>query len=396
MRKKLKILTTNSAGNDRFGGIHTRKLEQIKYSPEHTFHIIELNSEKKYISQDNLNVHKLNISDYTREKNVFDLLKKSSTHPDFDKHSEKIVNEFQNILKYVNPDIVLIPGTSLTSYFLYKASKRENLLKKTVQEYAGVLEKELGGYSGDTRFILEQIGKVFVSDTAIKDVFYIFPSQFCKKAVEEIHNIKIENEAVIWNGISSEFSEYDFKRKIPEKTTLGYVGRIHTVKNLPFFLNLNENLNTDFILKIITDIRSAGNKPVGKSLLNKMNDEKILYYAPRSRERLTEFYSTQLSATIVPSFFETYCNGAVESLVSGTPTLLSNKTGAKEVFEKYGLSDLIFSIGEINSFKKSLEFADKMNFTIDPELSKQIYCDLSWKKVISKYNDIFELVAQKI
>jgi len=44
----MKILTTNSAGSDLFGGIHTRKIEHAKHSPQHKFHIIELNSEKKY------------------------------------------------------------------------------------------------------------------------------------------------------------------------------------------------------------------------------------------------------------------------------------------------------------------------------------------------------------
>jgi len=48
----MKLLTTNSAGKDQFGGIHTRKVEQIRNSPQYIFHVIELNKEKKYILQD--------------------------------------------------------------------------------------------------------------------------------------------------------------------------------------------------------------------------------------------------------------------------------------------------------------------------------------------------------
>lgn len=386
----MKILTTNSAGSDVFGGIHTRKIEQVRNSPQHTFHIVELNSEKKYLSQGNLNLHKLNTLELTKGKTIFNLLKEAKNNRDFDVSVERMVNEFQNTIRSVEPDAILIPGTSLTSYFLFKAARREGVLNKTVQEYAGILEKEITNYTGDTRYILNQIGKVFVSEEARENMTYLFPSQNCKDEVENIHNIKLDKSYVIWNGISPEFANGEFNRSPPEERTLGYVGRIQYVKNLPFFLSLNENTNKKSKLKIITDISAAANKEVGRSLLDKMNKEEVFYYAPRSRERLKKFYESQLSSSIVSSYFETYCNGAVESLVCGTPTLLSDRAGAKEVFKKYGLEDLIFSIDNISSFEKALDNAEKRNFIIEKDLSRQIYQDLRWDKVIGEYNKVFD------
>jgi len=391
----MKILTTNSAGNDRFGGIHTRKMEHIKYSPHHTFSIIELNKEKGYVVRDNCNIHKINALDCTAGKSIFEVLNTSKNYAEFNQDIEKIVNEYQNVIRGVNPDVVLIPGTSLTSYFLFKACRRENILNKGVQEYAGVLEKEIGNYTGDTRFILGQVGKEFVSKVAVGNLTYMFPSNICKKTVEEIHGVNIKNAHIVWNGISEEFITEGFNRKAPDELTLGYVGRVHHVKNLPFFLGLNKNMKKSAKLKIITDISSIANKSTGKPLLEKMTLGEVFYYAPRSKKELKKFYETQISVGVVPSFFETYCNGSVESLVCGTPTLLSDRAGASEVYKKYGLSDLVFSIDSMGSFEDALAKAELRNFVIEEDLTRQIYEDLCWKKVIGKYNQIAEKVASK-
>jgi len=170
---------------------------------------------------------------------------------------------------------------------------------------------------------------------------------------------------------------------------------VHHVKNLPFFLGLHDNLERDVRLKLITDLASATNKSTGKPLLEALTSGDVFYYAPRDREDLKLFYESQLSSAVVPSFFETYCNGAVESLVCGTPTLLSDRAGAKEVYDHYGLSDLVFSIDDISSFERALAHSESMNFTIEEELSRTIYEDLSWKKVIGKYNEIVESVESK-
>lgn len=388
----MKILTTNSAGSDVFGGIHTRKMEQVRNSPQHTFHVLELNKEKKYISHKNLNIHKVNVPALTSNKTIFEILKEAKNHREFDVSIERIVNEFQNTIRVVEPDAILIPGTSLTSYFLFKACRREGFLNRTVQEYAGVLEKEIGNYTGDARFILGKIGKVFVSDEARDNVTYLFPSNMCKKEVESIHDVSLDKSHVVWNGVSSEFAQGGFNRDPPRELTLGYVGRIQHVKNLPFFLSLNENLNKETKLKLITDLSSAANRDIGKPLLKKMTAGEIFYYAPRTKKELKKFYETQLSAAVVPSFFETYCNGAVESLVCGTPTLLSDRAGASEVYGKYGLEGLIFTIDDMSSFETALNYSEGMNFRIGKDLAMQIYDELRWDKVIPKYNNIFEEV----
>ena len=308
---------------------------------------------------------------------------------------EKIVNEYQNIIQDVNPDIILVPGTSLNSYLLFRASTREKSLGKTVQEYAGVIEKEIGNYSGDQRHVLNQIGKEFVSPEARDNVTYVFPSKLCKDTVEEMHSVDLDRSYVVWNGVSEEFLSGSGSREVPDEVTLGYVGRVQHVKNLPFFLNLNEGRENPFRLKIITDLYAGSGKPSAKLLLRKLTDGEVSYHAPGPKDYLCRFYSEGISASVVSSFFETFCNGATESIVSGTPCLLSDRAGAKEVLDYYGLGNLVYSIDDMESFDRALKSAGEMGFRIEPELSERIYGDLSWEKVIARYNRVFENVASR-
>jgi len=392
----MKILTTNSSGKDKFGGIHTRKNAQVKYSPQHNFHVVELNHEKKYLSKDNCFVHKINLAGSTKGRGVYGLLEDSINYDAFKCNAENLVGEYQEVVRGVNPDAVLIPGTSFASYFLLEACRRENSLGKVVQEYAGILEKEIGGYSGSNLEILLAMGKEFVAEDVLGSVEYMFPSQICKDAVKEIHEVDIYNGHIVWNGISSDFVEGGIDRSVPDDLTLGYVGRVHGVKNLPFFLNVNKFLDEPAKLKIITDIAAAAGKEEAVDLFRKMTDGEILYYAPRDKAGLKRFYSKEISASVVSSTFETYCNGAIESLACGVPSLLSDCAGAKEVYEEYGLSGLVYSIDDEKSFVDALNVAEKMNFEIPRELVEGLYVDLSWEKVVRKYNKIIDIAASKV
>lgn len=390
----MKFLTTNSAGRDSFGGIHTRKLEHTRHSPEHDFCFIELNGEKKYASDGNVSVHTLNTEKTLGEGGILKVFEDSLDYSDFKERVEDVVLDYQRILSSVNPDIVLIPGTSATSYFLFEACKRENMLNRAILEYSGILEREIDAYEGSVRKILESMGKEFVSEEALDNLTYMFNSQICKNEVEKIHNVEILNAHVIWNGISEEFIEGGFDRSAPKDLILGYVGRVHHVKNMPFFLKLSEKL-PNVKLKVVTDLNAGRDKESSAVLAEMIKDGKAICLPPTNKTGLKEFYSKEVSVGVVSSHFETYCNAALESAVAGTPTLLSDKAGACEVFRHYGLDDLIFSPSDMNSFNAALEAAKRRNFVISEDLAKKIYNDLSWKNVIKKYNEIAKEVANK-
>ena len=86
----------------------------------------------------------------------------------------------------------------------------------------------------------------------------------------------------------------------------------------------------------------------------------------------------------------------MEYLVCGVPALLSDRAGATEVFKKYGLEDLIFSIDDSVSFDSALKAAESQGFVINPEISWSIFEDLSWKKVIARYNAVAQEVLDKL
>jgi glycosyltransferase involved in cell wall biosynthesis len=200
---------------------------------------------------------------------------------------------------------------------------------------------------------------------------------------------------VVPNGVSSAFYNPSKSRNAPSEFSLGFVGRLSSVKNVDLFLELNTFLDNPAKLKIITDIYAGANKPIGQSLLKKMTAGEVHYFHPRPTADLADFYREELSVNIVPSLFETFCNVATESLVTGTPVALSDRAGSKDIFKKYGLEDLIFSIEDTDSLKASLEAAKEMDYTVPKNISKEIYNELKWENVIDEYNSLSEKVANK-
>lgn len=388
----MRVLTTGTTGQDIFGGIHTQIEEHIRNSPNSEFHIIDPNKEKKYEAGEDRAVLKLDTPSLIESDDLLSVLNESQTVPDFSERVEPLVNEYQNAIQDVDPGIVLVAGTSLTSFLLYKAARREKALGTTVICYGGVLEKEITDYTGEPREILRRIARTFTEPEALEQATYVFPSVHCKGTVEEMHEVQIESAHIIPNGISREFIESGEERNPPQNLSYGYVGRLHHVKNLPFFLNINDNTEEKAKLKVITDLNAVFRRKRGKLLLEKLTRGEAFYHAPRPPTELDKFYRTAVSAIVIPSFFETFCNVAPEAAVCGTPALLSDRAGAKEVYQRHGLEGLVFNITDMDSFKEAQRVARGMDYRIPPEVSRSIGSELSWKKVIAKYDEVFESV----
>ncbi len=388
----MKYLSTNVSGKDVFGGIHTHLREHVNLSPQHDFYILELCESREYPQTSNLHVNRINSS--TGFSNIKGMLNGAESIEDLKKRGEGLIQEYQKNIKEINPDVILLLGTSLPSYFLLNAVVREGCLDKILHSYSGVVEMERGGYARKLQGLLDMFGKEFTSEQIRDNVVYIFPSEHCKNVVEKLHRVKLENSYIIPNGVSDEFLNNSL-RIPPKELSLGYVGRFSPVKNPDFFMNLKDEINEPVLLKIVTDIVTATNSKGGSSLLQKMNKGEVLYFHPRHAHELSKFYKRELSTTVIPSLFETFCNVATESIISGTPVLLSDRAGVREVFERYGLEDLIFSIDSRESFSSAMDFAKSMDFRINPELSREMYFELSWDKIIEKYNNIAERVREK-
>ena len=391
----MRFLTSNSTGKEVIGGIHTHLQAHILHSPEHTFDIVELNGDRQYISEDNRNIHKLNVKELIGTESLKDLLKFSDTLDEVEESGKGIQQEYQRLLQTVSPDVVFVFGTSLASYFLLRAVQAEGGLEKTIHSYSGVIEKEIGGFSRQvSKSVLETIGRAFTREDVNGKVTYIFPSEICKNTVEDLHNVRLANANVIPNGVSSDFLSWVERRRPPRKITLGYVGRVSPVKNPDYFLTINQLLQKPVSLKMLTDIYAASESASGKSLLKQMTEGSVAYCNPRPPRELADFYRREVSAIVIPSHFETFCNVAPEAIVTGTPVLLSDKAGSSEVFQRYAdLKDLVFSIDDPESFRRSFDYARRMKFIVDPKTSRKMYYELRWENIIEKYNKIAESIC---
>lgn len=321
------------------GGITSSNINLIShlYRSDYEFVGIELN-ERIYMKGPTLfrnfapetfdhhiiNVHHLLFPKILKKAKNISALKRAYQEP---------IAIIRKILKEVNPDIVLLSGTTYVPWLISIAAKQEKI--PIVLWYAGILFKETETWPKNLRKILLAMER----SIAIRATRVIFPSQLCKNVVEkEVMKHKILKSRVIPNPVSSIFTDpctpnYSLERKI------GAVGRYSKVKNFSAFFELHQELlrqdwrhNASFVTNPNTKLE---NMP-----------KTIEVFPPMTSEELKKFYLFQC-LIVCPSLFETFGNVPMEAACLGVPVLVSDKMGCAEVLKEVGLGNMVISFNDI-------------------------------------------------
>lgn len=281
-------------------------------------------------------------------------------------------------MKNEKPDAVLINGTYFLPWCLYQASL--SFRTKRILHYHGILTKEICHWKKENRFIFEQMEKTFDD----KKLFYIFPSLFAKKTVEdEVFKHKIKsNFAVMPNPIFFKPILRDAKREIKrrDKRNVGSVTRWTAIKN-PLFLrkiakhDLKQGDKFDF--HVITDLSD-------KSRLRKKLNCLLNFQSSMNHAALKKYYDS-MDLIISPSHFETYGNVAQEALVHGTPALVSSNMGVAETFNKFGLDRYVIDFNSTsNVYKQIKEIShEKIDYGLRRLMAAELSPDIIHGKILS-------------
>lgn len=146
-------------------------------------------------------------------------------------------------------------------------------------------------------------------------------------------NIFKTNGSIIPNGIEAE--KYTFDEAIrnqirtlyhisSETILLGMIGRFHTVKNIPFALNLLKNLNNNNEKKY--KLLLVGDGPDAKSiqsLTQKLKLENTVIFAGFQNNTIP--YYQAIDIFLMPSLFEGFGLAAIEAQAAGCLCILSNQ-----------------------------------------------------------------------
>jgi L-malate glycosyltransferase len=125
---------------------------------------------------------------------------------------------------------------------------------------------------------------------------------------------------------------YELKQQYPNKNIL-FVGRLETVKNLDWFLNIFKEIRKQY-----KDVRfliaGQGDEKISLSLkVKELKLEKSVKFLGKvNYDDLTNYYQLA-DICVLPSLSESFGRVLVEAGASGTPCVASSTTGAKDVIQ---------------------------------------------------------------
>jgi len=301
----------------------------------------------------------------------------------FKRYYRPVIDKMQGIIEKENPDIVLIIGTFYFPWFLLNATLKAK--KPFIIRYAGIIEME------ETKRIWLRMGRDFVNP----DYYYIFPSRHSKDTVEGIHNIKLNRFKVIHSGLPQEFFRERKGNSKNGKFKIGYVGRHYGVKNPEFCLTLADKMrsNNHSEIEMVSNYSGTNSKTKSKmsKTVKKFIKAGIKITPTMSINRLAKFYQSK-DLIISPSHFETYGYVPLEAIATGTPALVNNTLGIKEVFSKLGLDDFIVDFKDIDHIVDKIEHIRKKKIVIDGHISRTLRREYTFSNTMSQFFDAFRQV----
>jgi len=279
-----------------------------------------------------ISIHHLPIHKILRRSNSLQEVRKAYREP---------IKIIRKILKENRPDVVLLSGTYYLPWIISIAAKKEKI--PILLWYSGVLAKETEHSSPKFRKTFLWIEKEIVKNASK----IIFPSELCKKTVEElVTKRKVKNGHIIPNPMASIFTDPSVVDE-SEDRTIAAVGRYSRIKNFDKFFEVHCELQrrkwrhtASFVTNPDADLQ---NMPKSINVLPSMK-----------ADALKKFYLSQ-GLIICPSAFETFGNVPMEAACLGVPVLVNDTMGCAEILKKVGLENMVISFDDTGKVADRVE-----------------------------------------
>lgn len=154
---------------------------------------------------------------------------------------------------------------------------------------------------------------------------FICPSEMAKKDLVSFFNIRENKIKTILNALPDRYNP-DKKQVKKENIVISYLGRLDESKNVSFLLGaFLEYLQLFPNSKIIVQVAGSGNKEKEIKELSKTSS-KITFLGKLDYNQIDD-YLYYSDFTIIPSIYDNLPTVGLESLMNGTPLLISKQTG---------------------------------------------------------------------
>ena len=232
----------------------------------------------------------------------------------------------------------------------------------------------------------------------------IVNSNYMKNEVQRLFGLPYDKINVIPNGVNLQlFSnvniDYDFRRQYAmdnEKIIL-YVGRLVYEKGIQNLISaMPKVLDRYHDSKLIICGRGGMIDELREQVKYLGIDNKVYFAGYCDSKKMQKMYKCA-DVAVFPSTYEPFGIVAIESMLSGTPTIVSDVGGLNEIVE-HGVTGMKSYAGNANSIADSvlaLLFDPKLCANISQNAIKKVKENYNWAKITDNTYYVYQLAIGK-
>ena len=232
----------------------------------------------------------------------------------------------------------------------------------------------------------------------------IVNSNYMKNEVQRLFGLPYDKINVIPNGVNLHlFSnvniDYDFRRQYAmdnEKIIL-YVGRLVYEKGIQNLIAAMPKILERYHDSKLIICGRGGMIDELREQVKYLGIENKVYFAGYCDSKKMQKMYKCADVAVFPSTYEPFGIVAIESMLSGTPTIVSDVGGLNEIIE-HGVTGMKSYAGNANSVADSvlaLLFDPKLCFNISQNAIKKVKENYNWSKITDSTYYVYQLAIGK-
>ncbi len=304
---------------------------------------------------------------------------------------KKPILQIANFINELKPDIIFLNGFSIYNWILLKAGKITNT--PIVIQHAGIWTKEIDIYKNLYPAQARKMMKEMEKQSSTLTSFEIFLNSWSKKVYrKEIFNSKNIKTATIPLPIPDlKLKPTKNKKNDFKELKIGVVARWDKIKNYEAVLALAKEIKKRGLAWDVYSVISVPKTKINQKF--KQDYKKLINIEPlKNHAEMSNFYQ-RMDLIIVPSNFDVSPHVVAESLLNGTPAVISPNVGWVDKYKLLGAKNWIIDFK--NPSKVITRIKKIGNKKMPKKLATTIRKEADPKICLNKYLKIFKRFTKR-
>lgn len=229
---------------------------------------------------------------------------------------------FQSVLKEVQPDILYLQGVFQSCIFPCLILAKFYNIKVVLAPRGELCKGAFAINKNKKRFYIEILNRFKL----FHNIVFQSTSEEESVSISQLLGVHHSYICKVPNIPSLPMQEYSHSKKEKGRAKFVFLSRIHPKKNLLFVLDLLKNIDEQVSLDIYGSIEDEKYWSKCLEAIKVLPNNITVRYNGEVSHNQVHYTFSMYDAFIFPTFSENYGHAIIESLIVGTPVIISNNT----------------------------------------------------------------------